>query len=107
MTHTPGPWTIDVDHVEGYIVFLGANGESVCAMAWSTDADYEPTETDKADARLIAAAPSLLAALEEALAEMETIDGNLADGRETYVSSGRIEQARTAIAAARGEEVQS
>ena len=60
--HTPGPWAVD-DHDHGVEVFRaqpmpgGGRGEGVCAVyGWGGMRD--------ADARLIAAAPELLEALE-------------------------------------------
>ena len=58
-THTPGPWTVDGygDHE----VDIYAGDVLICAMR---DGDTDPNDTAlEADARLIAAAPELLAAL--------------------------------------------
>jgi hypothetical protein len=51
MSHTPGPWTLD----------SCANGWSL--LANGSDVTTEPFDCSDADARLIAAAPELLAAL--------------------------------------------
>ena len=65
-THTPGPWKWDESF--GAIVSTGHTKRLVCPM-WtgcnkSTMDQYE-LDTDEANARLIAAAPELLAACEE------------------------------------------
>ena len=54
-THTPGPW-----HTQGCTIYAGKNR---VAQTWDTCDDL-PTPTMEADARLIASAPDLLAALE-------------------------------------------
>ena len=51
MSHTPGPWVLDSCH-DGWQLL--ANGSNVTA---------EPFDCSDADARLIASAPQLLAAL--------------------------------------------
>lgn len=53
-THTPGPWTLA--EATATIPIKGANGKTVASVR------YGPTDLD--DARLIAAAPELLAACE-------------------------------------------
>ena len=58
--HTPGPWTIDMDGIE--------RGAEVCAGD-----DQSVANCSKEDARLIAAAPELLEALQE-LREAELFD---------------------------------
>lgn len=64
MSHTPGPWRFEIrtdypnDHVNG---IWGPGGEEIVV----TDSGYYPPTI--ADARLIAAAPDLLAALKFAL----------------------------------------
>ncbi len=54
---TPGPWTICYD---GQLD--GPNGETICLFTWDSFKEFsEPTNS--ANARLLAAAPDLLAAL--------------------------------------------
>jgi hypothetical protein len=74
-THTPGPWVLD----------RGADGDMlVTSLHESPDDDVchvyggNAGDDDRAlaDARLIAAAPELLEALREALAEMEYAYGD-------------------------------
>jgi len=64
--NTPGPWTIET--IPDHDTWIRAGEEYICAV----DQSGCPTETDIADARLIAAAPDLLAALTELLKIVET-----------------------------------
>ena len=68
--HTPGPWTILdgailCEHVNAFGNFSHALTEVMLALI---------TREDRANARLIAAAPDLLAACEAARAALETCD---------------------------------
>ena len=90
--HTPGPWTI-------------ANGEDrrVYLINHGRDAVGETVYTDTrnpADARLIAAAPDLLAALKGILREHDALQ--MAEGR-TGDRWPAATRARAAIAKATGE----
>ena len=69
LKHTPGPWDLDV---RGY-TFIVSGGigyitRDVCRMDASTMAAFE----QKANARLIAAAPDLLEALQNAKGFLDT-----------------------------------
>jgi len=90
--HTPGPW-----HSEGYPRYVGPTVVSpdgpVCAISTGPLDRTLPRMPAAANARLIAAAPELLAAL-EALCE----DKYLADP----INADRMRAARAAIAKARG-----
>ena len=81
--HTPGPWvwTPESESIHGY----SPEGEALVVV-------YE-LNTNEADARLIAAAPDLLTALEGLL--------EITDFHELYGS--KTEAARAAIAKATGE----
>ena len=98
--HTPGPWAVVTDdtaaqvkgfpciHSDNYIV-VGVEGM------------YGDIETDYANARLIAAAPDLLEALERlATFEAFTFEEWGDDNPEV---TARVEYARAAIAKARGQ----
>lgn len=66
-THTPGPWKIDTF---GNIHQIIADGETVVARVTSQAANQKAeTERTTANARLIAAAPEMLEALEGLLRE--------------------------------------
>ncbi|CUI82783.1 Uncharacterised protein [Achromobacter xylosoxidans] len=105
-THTPGPWTLEtVRTVSGFCHKVGPfparreGGDPRHACLYS---DY-PSESNPADqellanARLIAAAPELLEALEWALRAMEARNPLWAEGE-------RFIAARAAIAKAKGEQ---
>jgi len=70
--HTPGPWTLEKEHLP--IVVNGANGYTVAHGCGNPASQYwERNSEAAANARLIAAAPELLAALrniESVLARM-------------------------------------
>jgi len=75
--HTPGPWRVDTGQMAGCgptsrYLYVSANGTTVCAF--NTD---HPRPKHYADARLIAAAPELLAAcqrVQRAIYWAETAD---------------------------------
>ncbi len=59
--HTPGPWTLSAQHIE-------ASGKRIASASWAKVRPASMTltaEEGAANARLIAAAPTLLAALEQ------------------------------------------
>lgn len=60
-THTPGPWTIDGNHFQ---IWANDGGNAV-ASVYSTTAPEPMASEARANARLIASAPDLLAALEQ------------------------------------------
>lgn len=88
--HTPGPWHFAPSLDDTYVVCESDdNGASTVALVYAADAA-------KPDARLIAAAPDLLAALEKVLAAYEA-------AREPGHGTILIDEARAALAKARGE----
>lgn len=94
MNYTPGPWTVEVDHASNTAEFVRAhlNGEAFDVASVLCDETGNATE----NARLIAAAPDLLAALESL---------NAAVIRAGYGNTAMPEltQAWAAIAKATGE----
>ena len=89
--HTPAPW-----YAQYGAILVGVNAPRAIA-----DVDRDTDEGD-ANARLIAAAPDLLAALEEAGSLLDALSDGYADiGADTRVISRR-KAARAAIAKARG-----
>lgn len=68
MTHTPGPWIVDHDFPTE-IRMDDSNGEAVFALVAGVHVSNTEPEQALADARLIAAAPEMLAALKAALAD--------------------------------------
>lgn len=114
---TPGPWAIPITHkkIEGGIdlrrfddtatapfVPVGACG--CCDSPWMAGKDRETCE---ADAALIAAAPDLYAALEDALEQMiaywQDIEDEFGPGGTAQDDTPAIRNARAALAKARGE----
>lgn len=86
--HTPGPWLI-----LGSII-VGADTKQICAL-WPLDDSGTPIQseaTDDANARLIAAAPELLEALQCLLAD--AYDQGMSDG------DASIDLAKAALAKA-------
>lgn len=72
--HTPGPWTSEDisfkhDAFYGIPIIEAATGYGM-ATAWQVD-NVKASDTQRANARLIAAAPDLLAALVAAYAEID------------------------------------
>lgn len=66
MKHTPGPWILD-KHQNGYSIRADSNGRFVAAIQGAySNADKEL----ECDAKLIAAAPEMLEALEKSLDSM-------------------------------------
>jgi hypothetical protein len=97
--HTPGPWELQEGtqccfHAGNRYAVTHSGGDE--DEPWSvTIAEVWPTsdDSDKADARLIAAAPDLLAALEECVQELEKLGWGCA---------GYTDNAHAAIAKAKG-----
>jgi hypothetical protein len=97
--HTPGPWSIFDHHDATRINVRGPNEEFVadCADGFYSDEtdDWVMADESLPNARLIAAAPNLLAALEVLLAEAHPRAGRVTEGQRL---------ACAAIAKARGEQ---
>ncbi len=91
MTHTPGPWSVSKhgtpDYAPQYGIYSDGSGN---------DHAIVKGEAAEADARLIAAAPDLLATLRGILAYVE--DGNVVELR----PCGFIKEVAEAIAQAEG-----
>jgi hypothetical protein len=102
--HTPGPWHVDgVRDINGRHLHIGAEG---CVLSL---ASLTPTHVDtEANARLIAAAPDLLASERANLMALENIRAYLAkhaDILPPMSAAGievRLEKTRAAIAKATG-----
>jgi hypothetical protein len=92
-THTPGPWSII--WFGGMQIGHEPTGEAVCTM-WGSDTD--PADPKHANARLIAAAPELLEALQEIVRKFDAAPDEVKN-----VPLG-IMKARAAITKATGEK---
>ena len=90
--HTPGPWGIDINSVGEYLISAGPIGTPVDYLAVITN-----RKRSKANARLIAAAPELLEAVEAASDYFH--DFTESDQEETDLAK----LMRAAIAKAKGE----
>jgi len=90
--HTPGPW-----HVSGFSDDIRAADEVLVGSAWLVDNDEERKQ---ANARLIAAAPELLAACEVLVEEATGPNGP----EPTTWTQMIAKQAREIIMKARGEK---
>lgn len=101
LKHTPGPWKLK--GLNPPRIYADEGKEIICQC----DSMGEMTQSqEKANARLIAAAPELLAALELLLPMAEKFcnnAGNGADGQGLAEHSVYVIQARAAIAKAKGE----
>ena len=97
--HTPGPWHVTGSGEHGEMIYADA-GRTVAAWPYGGANPPESIEA-MANARLIASAPALLAAL-------ENIENAMTLGHERNIEDSidwprYIAEARAAIAAARGE----
>lgn len=94
--HTPGPWTTDTDRCFKHDDSIGVRGpdQMFVAAAWDFNR-YDREEEVKANARLIAAAPDLLAALERIVAINGSTGGHKAMVAEfKYIAEVAIAKAR-------------
>jgi hypothetical protein len=102
--HTPGPWRVDLNQYDNeYRVY--ADGEEKCPVINSLF--KAKGEIGLANARLIAAAPDLLEALEDAARHFENIAyeikrGNVSNAAE--IAKNNVRYAKEAIAKAEGQE---
>lgn len=97
MTHTPGPWRVAVSHSR----VIQAEGRRIATAHSHTT---QPAAEGDANARLIAAAPDLLAALES----MMNVEAAARIGSESFALRGfdwkyHFDKARAAIKAATGD----
>lgn len=96
--HTPGPWAVNG-------IAIDAGVTTVCWMAEPPQYAGDTAkfcDNDKANARLIAAAPDLLAALESILRAHETGNNGAVRG-EAILCRSFESKARAAITKAKGE----
>ena len=92
--HTPGPWTVAEDDINGQAIVRGRHTE--IATCWHHCLGSLEIQM-RANARLIAAAPDLLEAC-QTLATLRDTDDWIATGRLA------VKQARDAIAKATGAQ---
>lgn len=97
--HTPGPWMVNPDN-PAEILYDDRDDEDVTPLIATVEIDNTTSEQCQADARLIAAAPSLLAALYGMLAHSCVADAG-ADMKDDEDHAAE-RAARAAIAKAEG-----
>lgn len=98
--HTPGPWGLvgitGMPSGMGYYYVVASDGAVVCDLR----------DRPVGDARIIAAAPDLLAALERTVGELDVAAGYVRSAgasEHAKACSMAIQKARAAIAKAKGE----
>lgn len=97
--HTPGPW--EALPVSNWVVARDSNGGSSILIAELYPDLAKKPGALKADGRLIAAAPDLLAAAERALTEIDNLSGGI---DRVFGDAGVVmAHLRAAIAKAKGE----
>lgn len=99
--HTPGPWNVEKCRY-GFAVYASKTGDAVVK---TEDAEGRYGAIDNgADARLIAAAPELLAALEGMEKWASSIHDGYPPSTASIAAAPYREAARAAIAKATGEQ---
>ena len=105
--HTPGPWEVGYDDGSGEEHITGPDdNERIAAIRWGCSCcqDTSPlTPKEQANARLIAAAPDLLAALKGLFENCAMIHRHWGDNDNQREASAAVDAARAAIAKAKGE----
>lgn len=71
--HTPAPWRVDRCYRTGFTIFGGTQESPSCVVDTQDDDGRYGTIRNESDARLIAAAPDLLAALIDLTDRVEKI----------------------------------
>lgn len=103
---TPGPWAVDPLGIECMGDISTADGSQCVAQAQQVVCDTRRQDTRRANARLIAAAPDLLAALLEILGPLNVCSDNqnVRDDEclPVDMTMGELRKARAAIARALG-----
>lgn len=99
--HTPGPWSVEKpDQFQGHkFIPVEVPGKIICEVYGSDDDFLKVTAVDHANARLIAAAPELLAGLSDTLRMLEAAHRQL--GMHS-ADNPRIVKAKAACALAMG-----
>lgn len=97
--HTPGPWWLQADGVGWYVECTPERGHSVAYVRAEVEEDDPdtPDAEKEANARLIAAAPDLLAVLQE-------LEKSSRYWSEYDVPLGIVDRISAAIAKATGEK---
>lgn len=106
MAHTQGQWEVlpGKDATGDETLCIRGNGEFIATMdVVSIDgAPYRLPDNGEANARLIAAAPELLEAMESLFEHCEMVHKHWGDGDNTKEANAAIEAGKAAIAKAKG-----
>jgi hypothetical protein len=100
-THTPGPWKIGYSTVRPIIEIYRLADDRKSALTIAEIDCSQNFDEAEANARLIAAAPDLLEALEEITRRYALLDARLVAGQHNE-PNGTITRARATIAKAKG-----
>jgi len=112
-THTPGPWSVgrDSNYPSSFGIIEGPSFP-ISYVLYATDVTFEMGEQRDRDARLIAAAPALLEALEGLVRAKDEVETYLKGGQMAAMvldpaeikarGNAAFEAARAAIAMAKG-----
>ena len=92
MKNTPGPWKIE-EYSEGTLEVHGVDGKCVCTLF----GHYEDDSTVYPTARLIAAAPELLEACEDAIECLEEFLEDVTDDSGANVDNPLLVKLRAAV----------
>jgi len=106
--NTPGPWQtlpeeVDRDYIRVRGTRIGCKYKIANVPHTIIPGQTYGVDETRADARLIAAAPDLLAALEALTPILEAAESNASGNPEWFWVSPRINAAREAIAKAKGD----
>lgn len=96
MTHTPGPWTAEQTDDAGRW-FITAGYENIVSAQYGNP-------LSEANARLIAAAPDLLAALRDLFDQCAMVRKHWGDGSNQAEADNAIRAGQAAIAKAEGRQ---
>jgi hypothetical protein len=108
-TFTPGPWKIAYSDGSGP-EYITASNQSIATLRWgcscckdTPDSFDDMSEEEQANARLIAAAPELLQALESLYEHCAMVHKHWGEGSNQRQADEAIKAAQAAIKKARGE----
>lgn len=98
MSHTPGPWLFELHPSGGFDIETNPNDLGIYMVIASRNLHPKREQEMHANARLIAAAPELLEALEQMISDYASAIGIPSE----ECTGGPFEKARHAISKARG-----
>src|SRR5512146_1115504 len=100
--HTPGPWRLEQDSLEGWFEIHSAKPDDafICGRAAWPRRAAEST----ANARLIAAAPALLEIMQEVVTCYDAFLLRFPDGESEHELATAIDMAKRVLRKARGEQ---